>query len=140
MCITLFIVGIPPDQNSSQRRWAANIWNLAYWNLDSLFPTPWKMDRVCPIFKNGSSGEKSNYKPISILCVLSKILEKHVHNHLYSYLMKYNLIHLAQSGFRKFHSCETALAKMVSQCSTNMIKGNLTGLIFFFTWVRHLTW
>ncbi len=43
--------------------------------------------------------------------------------------MKYNLIHLAQSGLRKFHSSETALAKMVSQWSTNMIKGDLTGLI-----------
>ncbi len=64
----------------------------------SPFPTAWKMARVCPIFKNVSSDEKSNYRPINILCVLSKILEKHVHNHLYSYLMKYNLINLAQSG------------------------------------------
>ncbi len=80
----------------------------------SHFPTPWKMVRVCPIFKNGRSDEKSNYRPISILCVISIILEKHIHNHIYSYLMKYNLIHLGQSGFRKFHSCETALAKMVS--------------------------
>ncbi len=87
------------------------------------------MARVCHIFKNGRSDEKSNHSPISILCVLSKILEKHVHNHLYSYLMKYNLIHLAQLGFRKCHSCETALAKMVSQWSTNMNKRDLTGLI-----------
>ncbi len=92
----------------------------------SQFPSPWKMARVCPIFK---TDEKSNYRPISILCVLSKLLEKHVHNHLYSYLMKYNLIHLAQSGFRKFHSCETTFAKIVSQWSTNMNKGDLTGLI-----------
>ncbi len=43
--------------------------------------------------------------------------------------MKYNLTHLAQSGFRKFHCCETALAKMVTQWSTNVNKGDLTGLI-----------
>ncbi len=43
--------------------------------------------------------------------------------------MRYNLIHLAQ--FRKFHSCETAPSKIVSQWSTNMnnFKGNLTGMI-----------
>ncbi len=43
--------------------------------------------------------------------------------------MKYNLIHLAQSGFRTFHSCKTALAKMVSQWPINMNKVDLTGLI-----------
>ncbi len=42
----------------------------------SWFPTLRKMARVCPIFKNGRSDEKSNYRPISILWVLSKILEK----------------------------------------------------------------
>ncbi len=43
--------------------------------------------------------------------------------------MKYNLIYLAQSGYRKVHCCETALVKMVSQWSTNMNREDLTGLI-----------
>ncbi len=105
-----------------------NVINLSIGSLQ--FLTPWKMARVCPIFKNGKSDAKSNYTPISIQCVLSKILEKHVHNHLYSYLMKYNLINLDQSGFRKFHSLVNALAKMVFQWSTNMNKRDLTVLIF----------
>ncbi len=92
-------------------------------------PTPWKMARVCPIFKSGKCDDKSNYRPISILCVMSMILEKHVHNHLYDILMQYSLIHLAQSGFRRLHSCETTLAKMVSQWSTSTNKGNWTGLV-----------
>ncbi len=89
----------------------------------------WKLARVCPIFKSGKYDERTNYKPISMLCVLSKILEEHIHNKLYAFLTQYNLIHLAQSGFRKFHFCETALTKLASQCAANMDRGDLTGLV-----------
>ncbi len=85
---------------------------------------------MCPIFKSGNREETANYRPISILCVLSKILERHVHNHLYNFLAVHKLLHLAQSGFRKFHSCETALAKIVSKCASNINKGDLTGIRF----------
>ncbi len=50
------------------------------------FPMLWKLARVCPIFKSGKYDERTNYRPISILSVLSKILEKHVHNNLYTFL------------------------------------------------------
>ena len=53
----------------------------------------------------------------------------HFHVHLYSFLVRYNLLHLAQSGFRMFHSCETALAKMASRWAANMDRGDLTGLV-----------
>ncbi len=64
----------------------------------SKFPTAWKLAKICPIFKRGKRDNRSNYRPISILSVLSKILEKHVHIHLYQFLTIYNLLHLAQSG------------------------------------------
>ena len=95
----------------------------------SKFPTLWKLARVCPIFKKGKTDDKSNYRPISILCVLSKILEKHVHNHLYSFLTQFNLVHHAQSGFRMLHSCETALGKMATQWAIAMNEGELTGVV-----------
>ncbi len=93
------------------------------------FPMLWKLARVCPIFKSGKYDERTNYRAISILCVLSKILEKHIYNNLYTFLTQYNLIHLAQSGFRKFHSCETALAKLASKWAANMDRGDLMGLV-----------
>ncbi len=92
-------------------------------------PTPWKMARVCPIFKSGKCDDKSNHRPISIVYVMSKILEKHVHNHLYNFLMQNSLIHLAQSRVRRLHSCETALAQMVSQWFISINKGHLTRLV-----------
>ncbi len=95
----------------------------------SKLPTPWKMARVCPIFKSWNCDDMSNFRPISILCVISTISEKHAYNHLYDFLMQYRLIHVAQSGFRCLHSCETVLVKMVYQWSTSMNKGDLTGLV-----------
>ncbi len=57
------------------------------------FPILWKLARVCPVFNSGKYDERTNYRPISILFVLSKILEKHVHKYLYAFLIQYNLIH-----------------------------------------------
>ncbi len=81
------------------------------------------------IFKSCKPDEKGNHSPINILCTLSKIIERYVHKHLYNYFTLNNLLHLAQSGFRKFHSCETAISKMASQWAANMNDGNLTGLV-----------
>ncbi len=53
----------------------------------------------------------------------------HVHNYLYNFLTVHKLLHLAQSDVRKIHSCETALAKMVSKWASNINKGNLTGIV-----------
>ncbi len=80
----------------------------------------WKLARVCPVFKSGKYDKRTNYRPISILCVLSKILEKkHVHNNLYAFLTQHNLI----------HSFETALAKLASQWAANIDRGDLTELV-----------
>ncbi len=95
----------------------------------SKFPTAWKLAKIYPIFKSGKRDNRSNYHPISILSVLSKIFEKHVHIHLYQFLTTYNLLHLAQSVFRKLHSCETTLAKLASKFASIMNKGEITGII-----------
>ena len=52
------------------------------------FPDSWSTARVTPIYKNGEKDEKSNYRPISILHVISKLFEKLVLNPLYQYLNK----------------------------------------------------
>ena len=73
----------------------------------------WKLAKVIPIHKKGATDNKGNYRPISVLSALSKLLERHVHDSLYAYLMARNLLHGSQSGFRTQHSCETALNYMV---------------------------
>ena len=76
----------------------------------STFPSKWKEAKVSPLHKNGPHDDINNYRPISILPVLSKVLEKHVHECLSAYFNEHNLLHKTQSGFRSQHSCETAFS------------------------------
>ena len=73
------------------------------------FPRRWKTAKVTPLFIDGERDNVTNYNPISVLPVLSKIIEKHVHKHLYRYMTQNNLIYTSQSGFHRHHSTETAL-------------------------------
>ena len=68
----------------------------------------WKHKRVCPVYKFGSKTTTENYRPISILPVASKKLEKIIYEQLYDYLLKTEIINPKQSGFRKGHSTATA--------------------------------
>ena len=97
----------------------------------SLFPDPWKIARVSPIFKDGDRTEKSNYRPISVLLpVVSRLFEKLVFNQLYQYLNDNCFINSNQSGFRKFHSTITCLLKNTDDWYNGMDTGNLVGMIF----------
>ena len=96
-----------------------------------VFSNVLKEARVFPIHKGGPSKDPSNYRPISILPTVSKVIEKHVTKHLFAYLNKYKLLHEAQSGFRKHHSCQTALTKLINDWLSHIDKGNIVGAIFF---------
>ncbi|KAK3553796.1 hypothetical protein QTP70_012237 [Hemibagrus guttatus] len=74
-------------------------------------PTAFKKARVIPILKKPAldPSDNSNYRPVSLLSFLSKILERVVCNQLSDYLMQNNLHDPNQSGFKAAHSTETAL-------------------------------
>ena len=58
-------------------------------------------------YSNSQSGDKplvSNYRPISLLCIISKVLERIIYNHLSTFFLGQNLIYISQFGFRKHHS------------------------------------
>ncbi|KAJ8031032.1 hypothetical protein HOLleu_27625 [Holothuria leucospilota] len=67
-------------------------------------PNLWKQAKVTPIFKSGDRNDVSNYRPISVLPILSKVLERAVFDSFYSYLTKFNILCENQSGFRPKHS------------------------------------
>ena len=75
--------------------------------------------------------DPSNFRPISILSVISKLLEKHITKHLFAYLNKYDILHKSQSGFRKHHSCNTALINLVDKWLSNIDKGEVVSAIFY---------
>ena len=71
-----------------------------------------------------------NYRPISILPVLSKVLERAVHIQLYKYLQQNKILSPYQSGFRKRHSTKFAALSFSDNIRRNMDQGQLTGAVF----------
>ena len=96
---------------------------------NSVFPDKWKEGKVAPLHKTGPKDDVNNYRPISVLPVLSKILEKHVHDSLMNFLVAYNLLHKTQSGFRPSHSCETALTGMINKWLDAINNGSMIGVV-----------
>ena len=58
----------------------------------NIFPQQWKTGIVSPLFKEGAMNEPGNYRPISVLPILSKVLKRHVFNHLYEFLSYNDLL------------------------------------------------
>ena len=94
------------------------------------FPEEWKQARVIPIFKSGAVDLVSNYRPISILPVLSKILEKIVAKQLTAYLESNSYIHPLQFGFRTKFSTESANCYLLEKIKSYLDKGSLVGAVF----------
>ena len=85
-----------------------------------LFPDLWKMSNVCPVYKKGSKNLTNNYRPISLLPVFSKILEKIIYDTLYSYCINNKLLTTCQSGFQQGDSCVSQLLKITHDIYKNL--------------------
>ena len=96
----------------------------------SQFPDSWKVARITPIFKEGDKTEKSNYRPISVLPVISKLFEKLVFNQLYHYMKENSLFTSDQSGFLRLHSTLTCLLKMSDDWYNGLDLSKRVGLVF----------
>ena len=81
----------------------------------SIYPDIWKIANVTPIFKKGDKQIIKNYRPIPLLPVCSKILERFIFNNLYNYLDENNLITKNQSGFRPGDSTTNQLLYLVDE-------------------------
>ena len=85
---------------------------------------------MTPLHKSGVKDDPKNYRPISVLPVVSKVLERQIHKQLLGYFDKYNLLCKLQSGFRKQHSTETAVTFFTDEILMNMDNGLVTGCVF----------
>ena len=83
--------------------------------LNGQFQSSWKQAKVNPLYKAGAKDDINNYRPISILPTLSKLIEKVIQTHLMNYLNTFDVLHQFQSGFRSGHSTETAFSLMTER-------------------------
>ena len=93
------------------------------------YPKMLKKAKVTPIFKKGNKSDPNNYRPISVLPVISSIFERHISNCVTKFMDTHNLIYHNQSGFRKNHSCQTALTKLFDHWLAQMNENNTVGVV-----------
>jgi len=86
---------------------------------EGIFPTAMKTAKVIPIYKNDSTFFVSNYRPISLLPIFSKIFEKLVYNRFIEFIDKNNILIKNQYGFQKNKSTELAVASLVSEITSS---------------------
>ena len=92
--------------------------------VQGVFPERMKLADVVPLHKSKDPLESTNYRPISLLLTISKLLEKIVYKRTYEFLEQTNQIYQSQYGFRTAHSCEHAISELLSE----ILKGKEEGL------------
>ena len=65
---------------------------------NGVFPTLWKSAIVMPLFKKGEKELSSNYRPISLLSCIGKLMERVINKHIYNHLISNNLIYSAEAS------------------------------------------
>ena len=89
-----------------------------------------KIAKVIALHKKGATDDPSNYRPISLLSVFSKIFEKIMHKGLYNFLEVNDILHPLQFGFRKKHSTQHTLISMTETIKKSIDNGKFGCAIF----------
>ena len=95
------------------------------------FPTLMKYAEVVPLYKGTEKDLSVNYRPISLLVTISKILEKIVYMRMYNFLDTSGQLYSSQYGFRSKHSCENAISELIKQIVKGHERQEHTAAIFF---------
>ena len=89
-----------------------------------IFPNALKFAKVIPIHKDDSIFEVSNYRPISLLPIFSKMFEKLMYSRVIDFINKHNILYQNQFGFQKNRSTEHAVNTVVTDIVNCLIKRN----------------
>ena len=103
-----------------------DFWILTYFCLEfqehlnisfttGVFPDVLKVSKIIPLHKGGSTLEVNNFRPISLLSIFDKIIEKLMHKRLYDFLDEHNILYEHQFGFRKFYSTGYSLIELTEK-------------------------
>ena len=97
---------------------------------EGVFPSQMKLAQVIPLYKAKNKSLIENYRPVSLLPVLSKVLEKIVYRRVYKYLCKNDILFTSQFGFRHSHSTVDAISELTGKIITGFEKREYTLGIF----------
>ena len=76
------------------------------------FPSMYKIAKVIPLLKKDDPLEPKNYRPVAILCILSKVIERTIFIQIVEYMNTNEFFHPNHHGFRAGHSTSTAMIQM----------------------------
>ena len=129
-------VGVDEIPNSLLRLSAPAICHSLAWlfkrSLDlGKLPLQWKTSKIIPIYKKGPRDSPDNYRPISLLPAVAKILEAIVNRQLYEHLVCNDLLSPFQSGFRRGDSTSLQLFRVVHQLMSAVDSGKATAMVFY---------
>ena len=99
--------------------------------VKGVFPLAWKKALLVPIKKVVTPSSPSDFRPIALLCFLSKVLEKLAHDQITTLLNTSKLLDPLQTGFRKYSSTETPLLRLTDDIKLGMSKKLITILLQF---------
>ncbi len=97
----------------------------------SMFPKAWKLANVTPIYKKSNPAHPTNYRPISLLSCLGKLMERCIHKHLYNYLINNNILTQFQSGFVRGDSTTNQLIYIYNDICKALDDGKEIRVVFW---------
>ena len=93
------------------------------------FPDIWKLAKVRPLFKGGNSDSANNFRPISIIPTIGKIMERIIHVQTIAHFEDYNILSEAQCGFRAGRSTGTCLVSFLDIIYREIDQGGVCGVV-----------
>ena len=97
---------------------------------EGIFPEKMKLSKVIPLHKSKSKEETNNYRPVSLLLTISKILERAMYNRVYDFLCSTHQLYASQYGFRKNHACDQAVGELVAAITKGIEQCKMTAGFF----------
>ena len=88
-----------------------------------------KVAKIKPLYKKGLKTDPKNLRPISLLPLISTIIERIIHDQTMNFLLDNNVLYKYQSSFRKFHSPDTCLSYRHDEITKGFDSGLLTGML-----------
>ena len=92
-------------------------------------PSAWRRANISPIYKKGDRTDASNYRPVSLTAICSKVLEHIIHSQIMQHFDKYSILSDRQHGFRTKHSCESQLLLTVNDLASSLNSKSQTDMV-----------